>query len=100
MRQQQIAAPEEQIKHNWSISYQQIVNTEFATSIRIMETRPIRPTMRPHDKFSTPPPTIISTKIMIFLVFYESVTNQRTDGPTDRRTDGRTDPVIEIRERI
>ena len=91
---QQIAAPEEQIKQNWSISYQQIVNTEFAASIRIMETRPIRPTMRPHDKFSTPPPTIICTKIMIFLVFYESVTDRRTDrrtdGPTDRRTDGHT----------
>ena len=28
---------------------------------------------------------------MIFLVFYESVTNPRTDGPTDGPTDGRTD---------
>ncbi len=25
---------------------------------------------------------------MILLVFYESVTNQRMDGPTDGRTDG------------
>ena len=42
-----------------------------------------------------PPTTIICLKIMGFHVFYESVTNPRTDGrtdgPTDRRTDGPTD---------
>ena len=31
---------------------------------------------------------------MIFLIFYESV----TDGPTDGRTDGRTNPLIEMRD--
>ena len=31
--------------------------------------------------------TIICSKILIFLIFYESVTNRRTDGRTDRQTD-------------
>ena len=38
-----------------------------------------------------PTPTIICAKIMIFLVFYESVTHGPTDGRTDGPTDGRTD---------
>ena len=52
-----------------------------------------------------PPLKLIYSKILISLVFYESVTNQRTDGPTDGRmdgwtdgwTDGRTGPLIEMR---
>ena len=43
------------------------------------------------DLSSIPPPTIICSKIMIFLVFYESVTDGPTDGSTDGPTDGRTD---------
>ena len=46
------------------------------------------------SKPSKPPP--ICSKILISLVFYESVTNGRTDGPTD----GQTDPLIEMRGRI
>ena len=57
------------------------------------ETRPIRPTMRPHDdemivcwlddvitwdSSRIPPPAVICLKMMIFLVFYESVINRRT----------------------
>ena len=34
-------------------------------------------------------------KIVEKAIFYESVTDQRTDGLTDRRTDGRTLPLIE-----
>ena len=39
------------------------------------------------DSSSVPAPTIICSKIMIFLVFYESVTDQWTDRPTDGPTD-------------
>ena len=35
------------------------------------------------DLSCIPPPTIICAKIMIFLVFYESVTDRRTDRRTD-----------------
>ena len=84
------------------------------------QTRPIRPTMRPHDEKmivwmcdnvitdrpmdyktvlkrcddesrgpSIPPLTIFYSKkkMMIFLVFDESVTDGPTDQPTDRQTD-------------
>ena len=47
---------------------------------------------------------LFAKELLIFLVFYKSVTNgptdRRTDRPTDRRTDGRTDPHIEMRGRI
>ena len=43
------------------------------------------------DSSSIPPTTIICLKMMIFHVFYKSVTNPRTDGPTDRPTDRPTD---------
>ena len=43
------------------------------------------------DSSSIPPATIICSKMMIFLIFYKSVTNQPTDGRTDQRTDGPTD---------
>ena len=39
------------------------------------------------DLSSIPRHTIICSKIMIFLVFYESVTDQQTDRPTDGPTD-------------
>ena len=39
------------------------------------------------DLSCIPPSTFICSKIMIFHVFYESVTNPRTNGPTDRPTD-------------
>ena len=72
-------------------------------------TRPIRPTMRPqdnewivwwHDYMRILTYSIICLKLLISLVFDESVTDRRTDRPTDGRTDGRTDPVIEMRGRI
>ena len=44
------------------------------------------------------------SKMLIFLVFDESVTDGRADGRTDRRTDGptdgQTDPLTELRGRI
>ena len=39
------------------------------------------------DLSSIPPNTIIFSKIMIFLVFNKSITNQPTDRQIDRRTD-------------
>ena len=48
--------------------------------------------------------TLFAQKMLISLVFDESVTNGPTDGRTDGRTDGptdgRTDPLIEMRGRI
>ena len=57
---------------------------------------------------SIPPLTILYSKMLIFIVCNESVTdrptNGRTNGRTNRRkdrpTDGWTDPVIEMRGRI
>ena len=50
-----------------------------------------------HDAFSDPNMLRLSTicsKISISLVFNESVTNRRTDGPTDGWEEGQTDPVV------
>ncbi len=52
--------------------------------------------MRPHDDMIVRYDDTFDSKMLIYLVFDESVTNRRTD----RRTDGPTDPVLEMRGRI
>ena len=46
---------------------------------------------------SIPPLTIFYLKIQIFFVFYKSVRDRQTDGPTDRWTDGPTDRRMELK---
>ena len=52
------------------------------------------------SKLSKPPLTFICSKVLSSFVFYESVTNQRTDGPMDGPTDGRTDGYRDARTHL
>ena len=70
-------------------------------------TRPIRPTMRPHDDEMIVwwcdyiRHHYLRSKSSIFpFLTKASRTDGPTDGPTDRPTDGRTDPHTEMRGRI